>query len=302
MVVSGMRRMSSEVVRQTQKPQETVILSDRCAERLAEIIKEEGRDVCLRLTVEGGGCSGFQYIFTLDDKVTAEDSIFERDGVRLVVDNVSLLFVDGATVDFTDELIRSSFQVISNPNSASSSPAGAGAKAVSAQQKRQTSQLVSCRCSGVEASASLRSRLSLQSSFKGDALVALPVRAVSKRSSERLVVVDEAVVQFIRGVNEQTIPEVRLTRSRDGTSGTATFVFEQPSVFDQPSDLGDITGLFMIDEEGDLQTVDVSAKFINGKPAGIEAKYIMRTEREWDRFMRFMERYAEANNLGFVKK
>ncbi|CAI5494639.1 unnamed protein product [Closterium sp. Naga37s-1] len=199
------------------------------------MIKEEGRAVFLRLTVEGGGCSGFQYIFTLDDKVTAEDSIFDRDGVRLVVDNVSLLFVDGATVDFTDELIRSSFQVISNPNSA-------------------------------------------------------------------LVVVDEAVVQFIRGVNEQTIPEVRLTRSRDGTSGTATFVFEQPSVFDQPSDLGDITGLFMIDEEGDLQTVDVSAKFINGKPAGIEAKYIMRTEREWDRFMRFMERYAEANNLGFVKK
>ncbi|CAI5521782.1 unnamed protein product [Closterium sp. Naga37s-1] len=273
MVVSGMRRMSSEVVRQTQKPQETVILSDRCAERLAEIIKEEGRDVCLRLTVEGGGCSGFQYIFTLDDKVTAEDSIFERDGVRLVVDNVSLLFVDGATVDFTDELIRSSFQVISNPNSASSCGCGASFTAKH-----------------------------LQSSFKGDALVALPVCAVSKRSSERLVVVDEAVVQFIRGVNEQTIPEVRLTRSRDGTSGTATFVFEQPSVFDQPSDLGDITGLFMIDEEGDLQTVDVSAKFINGKPAGIEAKYIMRTEREWDRFMRFMERYAEANNLGFVKK
>ncbi|CAI5962459.1 unnamed protein product [Closterium sp. NIES-64] len=239
MVVSGMRRMSSEVVRQTQKPQET---------RLAEIIKEEGRDVCLRLTVEGGGCSGFQYIFTLDDKVTAEDSIFERDGVRLVVDNVSLLFVDGATVDYTDELIRSSFQVISNPNSASS-----------------------CGCGA---------------SF----------------TAKQLVVVDEAVVQFIRGVNEQTIPEVRLTRSRDGTSGTATFVFEQPSVFDQPSDLGDITGLFMIDEEGDLQTVDVSAKFINGKPAGIEAKYIMRTEREWDRFMRFMERYAEANNLGFVKK
>ncbi|CAI7806065.1 unnamed protein product [Closterium sp. NIES-54] len=283
-----MRRMSSEVVRQTQKPQETVIISDRCAERLAEIIKEEGRDVCLRLTVEGGGCSGFQYIFTLDDKVTAEDSVFERDGVRLVVDNVSLLFVDGATVDFTDELIRSSFQVISNPNSASS--CGCGASFTAKQ------------CSGVEASASLRSRLSLQSSFKGDALVALPVRAISKRSSERFVVVDEAVVQFIRGVNEQTIPEVRLTRSRDGTSGTATFVFEQPSVFDQPSDLGDITGLFMIDEEGDLQTVDVSAKFINGKPAGIEAKYIMRTEREWDRFMRFMERYAEANNLGFVKK
>eukprot|EP00270_Netrium_digitus_P019572 TRINITY_DN7743_c0_g2_i1.p1 TRINITY_DN7743_c0_g2~~TRINITY_DN7743_c0_g2_i1.p1 ORF type:complete len:219 (-),score=63.71 TRINITY_DN7743_c0_g2_i1:194-817(-) len=110
-----------------------------------------------------------------------------------------------------------------------------------------------------------------------------------------------ASIQFIRGVDEQTVPDVRLTRSRDGTSGTATFVFEQPSVFDSSRELGDITGFYMIDEEGIMQSVEVSAKFVNGKPAGIEARYVMRTARDWDRFMRFMERYAAENNLGFVK-
>lgn len=111
-----------------------------------------------------------------------------------------------------------------------------------------------------------------------------------------------AVIQFIRGTDEQTVPDVRLTRSRDGSNGTATFVFEQPSVFDSSLELGDITGLYLIDDEGIIQSVDVSAKFVNGKPARIEARHIMRTVREWDRFMRFMEKYAEKNNLGFLKK
>ncbi|KAK1261116.1 hypothetical protein QJS04_geneDACA002272 [Acorus gramineus] len=110
------------------------------------------------------------------------------------------------------------------------------------------------------------------------------------------------VIQFILGTDEQTIPDVRLTKSRDGTNGTATFSFEQPSVFDSSGELGDITGFYMIDEEGTIQSVDVSAKFVNGKPAKIEAKYIMRTPRDWDRFMRFMERYSNANGLEFIKK
>lgn len=109
-------------------------------------------------------------------------------------------------------------------------------------------------------------------------------------------------IQFIQGTDEQTTPDVRLTKSRDGTNGMAIFTFSEPSVFDSSSVVGDITGFYMIDEEGVLQSVDVNAKFVNGKPAGIEAKYIMRTPREWDRFMRFMERYANANGLSFVKK
>lgn len=109
-------------------------------------------------------------------------------------------------------------------------------------------------------------------------------------------------IQFIQGTDELSIPDVKLTKSRDGTNGMAIFKFEQPSVFDSSSELGDITGFYMIDEEGVLQSVDVSAKFVNGKPAAIEAKYVMRNPREWDRFMRFMERYSNANGLQFIKK
>lgn len=117
-----------------------------------------------------------------------------------------------------------------------------------------------------------------------------------------VVSMTKPVIQFIRGTDEQTVPDVSLTRSKDGSNGVATFLFDQPSVFDSSRELGDITGLYMEDEEGVLQTVDVSAKFVNGKPAKIEARYIMRSVKDWDRFMRFMERYAEANGLGFVKK
>lgn len=76
---------------------------------------------------------------------------------------------------------------------------------------------------------------------------------------------------------------MKLTRSRDGSSGVATFVFTQPSVFEASNELGDITGLYLIDDEGTLQTVDVQAKFVNGKPDRIEAKYVMRSAFEWER-------------------
>eukprot|EP00884_Botryococcus_braunii_P009413 jgi/Botrbrau1/18473/Bobra.0072s0055.1 len=109
-------------------------------------------------------------------------------------------------------------------------------------------------------------------------------------------------IQFIKGVDEPSVPDVSLTRSRDGSSGVATFVFTQPSVFEASNELGDITGLYLIDDEGTLQTVDVQAKFVNGKPDRIEAKYVMRSAFEWDRFMRFMERYADDHQLGFTAK
>lgn len=123
---------------------------------------------------------------------------------------------------------------------------------------------------------------------------------VGHRATVTMVAV-KPVIQFIRGTDERVVPDVKLTRSRDGSNGVANFVFDQPSVFDSSRELGDITGLYMLDEEGTLSTVDVSAKFMNGKPSKIEARYIMRNEREWDRFMRFMERYARENELGFVK-
>jgi photosystem II protein len=109
-----------------------------------------------------------------------------------------------------------------------------------------------------------------------------------------------AQIQFARGINENVIPDVRLTRSKDGTNGTATFYFEKPVALSQES-TEDITGMYLIDEEGEISTREVKAKFINGRPEALEAVYIMKSVEEWDRFMRFMERYAEENDLGFTK-
>ncbi|XP_005883665.2 PREDICTED: LOW QUALITY PROTEIN: iron-sulfur cluster assembly 2 homolog, mitochondrial [Myotis brandtii] len=83
-----------------------------CVQRLLEIT--QGAEF-LRLEVEGGGCSGFQYRFSLDTVIHPDDRVFEQGGARVVVDSDSLAFVKGAQVDFCQELIRSSFQVLNNP-------------------------------------------------------------------------------------------------------------------------------------------------------------------------------------------
>ncbi|NWW82971.1 ISCA2 protein, partial [Climacteris rufus] len=95
-----------------------VFLSESCVKRLLEI--SEGSEF-LRLQVEGGGCSGFQYKFSLDTVINPDDRQGQRGvvvvwcGARVVVDVDSLAFVKGSMVDFSQELIRSSFQVVSNP-------------------------------------------------------------------------------------------------------------------------------------------------------------------------------------------
>jgi photosystem II protein len=112
----------------------------------------------------------------------------------------------------------------------------------------------------------------------------------------------EAEIQFVRGLKEKVVPDIKLTRARDGSSGVATFKFANPNVFDaSTASAGEITGLFLVDEEGEMSSNDVNANFVNGKPQAIEATLVMRSPAEWDRFMRFMERYGEANGLGFNK-
>lgn len=109
-----------------------------------------------------------------------------------------------------------------------------------------------------------------------------------------------AQIQFSRGMTETVVPEVRLTKSRTGEQGKASFYFEKPAIFgDDVTE--DVTGLYMIDEEGEIVCREVKAKFINGKPEALEAVYIMNTKAEWDRFLRFMERYSAENGLGFTK-
>ncbi len=109
-----------------------------------------------------------------------------------------------------------------------------------------------------------------------------------------------AQIQFSRGVTEDVIPDVRLTRSRDGSSGTATFYFDKPKALDG-NNTEDITGMYMIDEEGEIITREVKGKFVNGQPTALEAVVLLKSSGEWDRFMRFMERYAEEHDLGFSK-
>ncbi|KAL0347051.1 UNVERIFIED_CONTAM: Iron-sulfur assembly protein IscA-like 2, mitochondrial [Sesamum calycinum] len=93
---------------------DAVRMTDSCVRRMKELQAEEASQRLLRLSIEAGGCSGFQYNFSLDNKINDDDRIFEQDGVKLVVDNVSFDFVKGATVDYVEELIRSAFQVSTN--------------------------------------------------------------------------------------------------------------------------------------------------------------------------------------------
>ncbi|MGR3551443.1 HesB/IscA family protein [Pseudooceanicola sp.] len=96
-------------------------VTDRAFERLAEI-GASAQGQALRVAVEGGGCSGFQYEIKLDDAAEG-DLILEDRGERVVVDDVSLPFLAGATIDFADELIGARF-VIENPNASSSCGCG----------------------------------------------------------------------------------------------------------------------------------------------------------------------------------
>lgn len=87
-------------------------LSDSCVKQLHKL---GGEETFLRVLVEGGGCSGFQYKFELDTNMTEDDRVFERDGAKVVVDDVSLDYIKGSTIDYHEELIRSAFTVVNNP-------------------------------------------------------------------------------------------------------------------------------------------------------------------------------------------
>ncbi|MEQ1547787.1 MAG: iron-sulfur cluster insertion protein ErpA [Chakrabartia sp.] len=93
-------------------------ITDSAAARVAAIAAKQGKPAILRLSVDGGGCSGFQYRFGLADAVEADDTVAENAGVTLVVDPISLDLVDGAAVDYVESLGGAAFRV-TNPNAAS---------------------------------------------------------------------------------------------------------------------------------------------------------------------------------------
>ena len=110
-----------------------------------------------------------------------------------------------------------------------------------------------------------------------------------------------AKIQFFEGTDEPVVPEIRLTRSKDGTTGQALFLFEKPQALSSITD-GEITGMRMIDSEGEILTKEVKVKFVDGSPTFIEAIYSWRNNTDFERFMRFANSYAKSNGLGYSEK
>jgi iron-sulfur cluster assembly accessory protein len=100
-----------------------VSISERAAKRIAGILSKEPGGTALRISVSGGGCSGFQYSFDLDTSRAPDDLVIERAGATVLIDSVSLPFVSGSEIDFVDDLIGQSFQV-HNPNATASCGCG----------------------------------------------------------------------------------------------------------------------------------------------------------------------------------
>ena len=100
-----------------------VTLTERAARRIAEIVAGEAAPPMLRVSVEGGGCSGFQYRFDLVERREADDLVLERDGAKVLIDPVSLPYLVGSEIDFVDDLIGASFKV-QNPNATASCGCG----------------------------------------------------------------------------------------------------------------------------------------------------------------------------------
>jgi iron-sulfur cluster assembly accessory protein len=100
-----------------------VTVSASAAKRIAQILKAESAPAMLRVAVTGGGCSGFQYNFTIDDTKMDDDLVVARDGATVLIDPMSLDFLKGAEIDFVDDLIGAAFK-INNPNATSSCGCG----------------------------------------------------------------------------------------------------------------------------------------------------------------------------------
>ncbi len=104
-------------------PANSVSLSDSAAKRIHDIIADEPEGTMLRVSVEGGGCSGFSYKFDLVQEQKADDLVIEKQGATVLVDDVSLNFLQGSEIDFVEALIGASFQ-INNPNATASCGCG----------------------------------------------------------------------------------------------------------------------------------------------------------------------------------
>lgn len=104
-------------------PEGEVVVSPAAARRVAKILSNEPDMNALRVSVEGGGCSGFSYKFDLTDKAQDDDIVLEAEGAKVLIDPVSILYMGGSIIDFVDDLMGQSFQ-IRNPNATASCGCG----------------------------------------------------------------------------------------------------------------------------------------------------------------------------------
>ena len=102
---------------------ESITVTERAARRIGEILGREPPGTMLRVSVEGGGCSGFQYKFDMDRARAADDVVIERGGATVLIDQVSIGYLAGSEIDFVDDLIGASFR-INNPQATASCGCG----------------------------------------------------------------------------------------------------------------------------------------------------------------------------------
>lgn len=100
-----------------------ISVSSAAAKRIVKILQKQTDKSALRISVEGGGCSGFSYKFDLVDASNDDDLIIEKDGAKVLIDSISVPYIDGSIIDFIDDLMGQSFQ-INNPNVTSSCGCG----------------------------------------------------------------------------------------------------------------------------------------------------------------------------------
>ncbi|KAL6752268.1 iron-sulfur cluster assembly 2-like protein [Haematococcus lacustris] len=116
-----------------------LLLDDSAVQRLRKLQQEKGHPILLRIEVEGGGCSGFQYKFSLDSQPQSTDVVFGPEGAQVVCDSVSLDLLRGARIEWEESLMRSAFVVGSNPNSEASCGCGSSftAKAITPPSRQR---------------------------------------------------------------------------------------------------------------------------------------------------------------------
>lgn len=111
-----MTQLATQTAVDLAEPPVPLVFTDSAAAKVADLIAEEGNpELKLRVFVQGGGCSGFQYGFTFDDAVNEDDTLFEKNGVTLLVDSMSFQYLVGAEIDYKEDINGSQF-VIKNPN------------------------------------------------------------------------------------------------------------------------------------------------------------------------------------------